>query len=234
MKGTFYGVGVGPGDPELLTLKAVHAIQRADVLIAPKTEKKEESTALAIARPHIREGTAILDLVFPMVYSAHTLSSAWEANRDIICELLAQGKQVVFLTLGDPMLYSTYIYVYNLLKDRGFSIETIPGITSFCAIGSRLGYPLAEGNDVLSIIPATADDAVLDKALAGSDSVVLLKVNRNFDQLLAKLDRSGLLTTAVMVTKCGHADEEIVTDIRAAGGQKVNYLSAIVARRPKA
>jgi precorrin-2/cobalt-factor-2 C20-methyltransferase len=233
MKGSFYGIGVGPGDPDLLTLKAVKLINAADVIIAPKTEKKEESTALAIARPHIQDKTKILDMVFPMVYNPDTLSGAWENNCSAICELLAAGKKVVFLTLGDPMLYSTYIYVYNLLKDSGHPIETVPGITSFCAIGSRLGFPLAEGNDVLSVIPATADEAVLDQALAAADSVVLLKVNRGFDRLVAKLDCNGLLDNAYMVTKCGHEDEEIVSDIRAAGGQKVNYLSAIVARRPK-
>lgn len=233
MKGIFYGVGVGPGDPELLTLKAINLIKQANIIIAPKTEKKEESTALAIAKPYISDGTAILDMVFPMVYNPGTLSEAWQSNRDTICNLLTEGKKVVFLTLGDPMLYSTYIYVFNLMKDSGHQIETVPGITSFCAIGSRLGYPLAEGNDVLSVIPATADEAALDQALASADSVVLLKVNRNFDSLVQKLDAGGLLANAVMVTKCGHEDEEIVTDIRAAGGQMVNYLSAIVTRRSK-
>lgn len=233
MKGIFYGVGVGPGDPELLTLKAIHLMQRADVIIAPKTEKKEESTALAIAKPHLREDAAILDMVFPMVYNAEALSEAWQNNRDTIKALLDEGKQVVFLTLGDPMLYSTYIYVFNLLKDSGCEIETVPGITSFCAIGSRLGFPLAEGNDVISVIPATVSDDALDKALAGADSVVLLKVNRNFDALVEKLDKNGLLANAVMVTKCGHEDEEIVSDLRSLGGQKVNYLSAIVTRRSK-
>lgn len=233
MKGIFYGIGVGPGDPELLTLKAVNLIKQADIIIAPKTEKKEESTALAIAKPHIQAETTVMDMVFPMVYNPAALNEAWQSNRDAICDLLANGKKVVFLTLGDPMLYSTYIYVFNLLKDCGYAIETVPGITSFCAIGSRLGFPLAEGNDVLSVIPATAEDAVLDKALATADSAVVLKVNRNFDSLVEKLDKSGLLANAVMVTKCGHEDEEIVTDLRAAGGQKVNYLSAIVTRRTK-
>lgn len=233
MKGIFYGIGVGPGDPELLTLKAINLIKRADVIIAPKTEKKEESTALAIAKAYLNPETVIMDLVFPMVYNPDTLSDAWKSNRDIICGLVEEGKSVVFLTLGDPMLYSTYIYVFNLLKDSGCQIETVPGITSFCAIGSRLGFPLAEGNDVLSVIPATADDAVLDQALATADSVVLLKVNRNFDSLVGKLEANGLLENAVMVTKCGHEDEEIVTDIQSAGGQKVNYLSAIVTRRSK-
>lgn len=233
MQGIFYGVGVGPGDPELLTLKAVKVIQAADVIIAPRTEKKDESTAFGIAKPYIRQETTVLELTFPMIYQADALSDAWRENRDRICALLAEGKKVVFLTLGDPMLYSTYIYVFNLLADSGYPRETIPGITSFCAISSRLGYPLAEGNDVLSIIPATADPAALEKALAAADSVVLLKVNRDFEGLVAELDRNGLVQNAVLVTRCGHADEEIVRDIRTVAGKKVNYLSAIVTRGPK-
>lgn len=236
MSGVFHGVGVGPGDPELLTLKAINAIKDADVIIAPRTEKKEESTALSIARPYIREGANILELVFPMVYHAQTLSDAWENNKNAIMELLDEGKKVVFLTLGDPMLYSTYMYVYRLLtkaNDKGHAIITIPGINSFCAISSRLGVPLAEGNDILSIVPATIDEAALDKVLAVSDSVVLMKVYKNFDQVVGKLRQFDLADNAVMVSKCGLEGEEIVRDFAAAGPEKVNYLSTILTKRTK-
>ena len=156
MEGTFFGIGVGPGDPELLTVKAIHAIEKADVIIAPKTEKKDGSVALSIARPYLKPEIEIVYQVFPMVANFSESTAAWEKNKDEILALLRAGKNVAFLTLGDPMFYSTYIYVYRLLEPTGAAITTIPGIPAFCAIGSQLGYPIVEGNDILSIIPATA------------------------------------------------------------------------------
>ena len=233
MAGIFYGVGVGPGDPELLTLKAINAIKDADVIIAPRTEKKEESTALSIARPYLQEKTRILELVFPMVYHSQTLTDAWESNKNEILTLLNQGKKVVFLTLGDPMLYSTYMYVYRLLEDSGHPIVTVPGINAFCAIGSRLGIPLAEGNDVLCIVPATIDEEKLNRAMAVSDSLVLMKVYKNFEQVVDKLAEFEMKDNAVMVSKCGLEGEEIVRDFNMVGPDSVNYLSTILTRRTK-
>jgi precorrin-2/cobalt-factor-2 C20-methyltransferase len=233
MAGIFYGVGVGPGDPELLTLKAINVIKEADVIIAPKTEKQENSTALSIAKPFLKADVQIVKLVFPMVFSTEMLSDAWENNKNIILELLAAGKKVVFLTLGDPMFYSTYIYVFRLLEKSGYSIQTVPGVPAFCAIGSQLGYPLVEGNDILSIIPATIAEDKLDKALEMADNVVLMKVYKNFEQVVEKLNRHGLADNAVMISKCGLEDEQVVYNLADIGDQKINYLSTILARRNK-
>jgi precorrin-2/cobalt-factor-2 C20-methyltransferase len=233
MSGIFYGVGVGPGDPELLTLKAINAIKSADVIIAPRTEKKDESTALSIARPYLQESTEILELVFPMNYNAQALSDAWVNNKTTILGLLDSGKKVAFLTLGDPMLYSTYMYVYRLLEASGHQIVNIPGVNSFSAIGNRLGMPLAEGGDILSIVPATIDDERLEKVLAVSDNVVLMKVYKNYTDIVEKLHKHGMVENAVMVSKCGLEGEEIVHDLAAAGSQKVNYLSTILTKRSK-
>lgn len=231
MAGIFYGVGVGPGDPELLTMKAINVIREADVIIAPKTEKKEDSTALTIARPFLKDNVQIVKLVFPMVFNNDTLSDAWENNKNIIVGLLAEGKKVVFLTLGDPMFYSTYIYVFRLLENCGYPIETIPGVTAFCAIGSKLGYPLVEGNDVLSVIPATIAEDKLDEALKMADNVVLMKVYKNCSQVVEKLKQHGLASDAVMISRCGLADEQVVRNLEDIGDQKINYLSTILARR---
>lgn len=231
MSGIFYGVGVGPGDPELLTVKAIKVIEAADVIIAPKTEKKEGSVALTIAGPYVKPDVEILTQVFPMVSDTEILSEAWESNKQTILALLAAGKKVVFLTLGDPMFYSTYIYVFRLLEDAGYPIETIPGITAFCAIGSKLGYPLVEGNNILSIIPATIEEDKLDQALAMSDNVVLMKVYKNYHEVVEKLQRFQLADKAVMISRCGLPDEEVVRELRPADGKKINYLSTILSRR---
>jgi precorrin-2/cobalt-factor-2 C20-methyltransferase len=233
MTGVFYGVGVGPGDPELLTVKAIRVIRETDVVIAPKTEKKEESTALTIAKPFLKEDAQIVKLVFPMVIESEILSEAWENNKNIILELLAAGKKVTFLTLGDPMFYSTYIYIFRLLENCGHPVETIPGVPAFCAIGSKLGYPLAAGNDILSVIPATIPGDKLDQALAMADNVVLMKVYKNYRQVVEKLKRHGLADQAVLISRCGLEDEQVVRDLKEIGDETINYLSTILARRNK-
>jgi precorrin-2/cobalt-factor-2 C20-methyltransferase len=233
MSGIFYGVGVGPGDPQLLTLKAVEVIKNADVVIAPKTEKKEDSTALSIARPYLKADVEILKLVFPMVSNTDTLADAWENNKNSILKELQAGKKVVFLTLGDPMFYSTYMYVYRLLKDCGHGIETIPGVPAFCAIGSQLGQPLAEGNDVISIIPATMAEAEMDKVLAVSDNVVLMKVYKNFGKVVEKLEQYGFGNNAVMISKCGLPDEQVSYNLSEVDATNVNYLTTILAKKRK-
>lgn len=231
MKGTLYGIGVGPGDPELITLKAVNILKNIDVVIAPRTQKNEKSTALNIALPHLRPDTEILELVFPMVYDENQLNQAWLDSKNTILELLEQGKQVAFLTLGDPMLYSTYIYIFRLLTPHQVNLQTVPGITSFCAASSRLGYPLAEGNDIVSIIPATCGHEKLAQALEYSDSAVLMKVYRNMGEVVEQLDSHKLLDQAVMVSKCGHPDETIHYQIDKTADLKPVYLSTILAKR---
>jgi len=147
--------------------------------------------------------------------------------------LLHAGKNVAFLTLGDPMFYSTYIYVYRLLEHEDVQIETIPGVPAFCAIGSKLGYPLVEGNDILSVIPATADEEKIRKILAVTDNVVMMKVYKNFANMADILEENGMAKNAVMVSRCGLSDEQRIDDIEAQKNKKVNYLSTILARRNK-
>ena len=231
MSGIFYGIGVGPGDPELLTVKAINATKAADVLIAPKTEKKEGSVALSIAKPYLRSDIEIVYQVFPMVKNFADSTDAWEANKKEILSLLEQGKNVAFLTLGDPMFYSTYIYVYRLLKDEDVKIVTIPGIPAFCAIGSQAGIPIVEGNDVLSIIPATASPEKIEKAIANCDNAVLMKVYKNFPEIADVLDKHDMAKNAVMLSRCGLPDEERIDDIMTQKDKKVNYLSTILTRK---
>ncbi len=231
MNGVFYGIGVGPGDPELLTMKAIHAIRKVDVLIAPKTEKKEGSVALEIAKPYLKTEVEIVYQVFPMVKDFADSTEAWEANKEEILKILRTGKNVAFLTLGDPMFYSTYIYVYRLLEHEDIIIETIPGVPAFAAIGSRLGYPIVEGNEILSIIPATADPEAIKRAMAVSDNVVLMKVYKNFPEIADFLEEHGMAKQAVMVSRCGLPEERRIDDIEKHKHEPVNYLSTILTRR---
>lgn len=229
MSGTFYGIGVGPGDPELLTIKAVKTIEKADVVIVPKSQSTQESTAFTIAKQYIKEDAELLPMVFPMVGKQKDWVDAWQENAQIIAGELEKGKNVIFLTLGDAMFYSTYIYVFKLVKESGYNAVTIPGITAFAAIASGAGFPLVEGDDVLTVLPATADQAVIDKVMDFSNNLVVMKVSHN-KKIIDKLKACGY-DNAVMVSRCGLPDEKIVSDFTDFYDDKLNYLSTILARK---
>ena len=229
--GTFYGIGFGPGDPDLLTVKAIRAIKEVDVIIAPKTEKKEGSVALEIARPYLKPNIEIIYQVFPMVKDFAESPEIFIANKEKILEILNTNKNVAFLTLGDPMFYSTYIYIFKLLSEEKVNIETIPGVPAFLAIASRLGRPLAFGNDILSIIPATADIDEIDAALNTSNTSVLMKVYKNFGEVVNVLKKHDMASQATLVSRCGLPDEKVIFDISEHKDDKLNYLSTIITRR---
>ncbi len=231
MRGTFFGIGVGPGDPELLTVKAIKAIEQVDVLIAPKTEKKEGSVALNIARPYLKEGVEIVYQVFPMVRGFAENTAAWEANKEEILALLRAGKNVAFLTLGDPMFYSTYIYVFRLLEHEDVEIVTVPGVPAFAAIASRIGRPIVEGNDVLAVIPATAPQERLEEIMAVASSAVIMKVYHNYAEIVDLLKRNDMAAEAVLVSRAGLDGEKIIENLAAHPDEQLNYLSTILTRR---
>ena len=229
--GTFYGIGVGPGDPELLTVKAIEALKKIDVLIAPKTEKKSDSVALSIAQPYLKPTVEIVYQTFPMVKDFVEETEIFEANKAEILSLLRSGKNVGFATLGDPMFYSTYIYIFRLLEPCGVKIVTIPGVPAFLAIAAQIGRPLAYGNDILTIIPATAELAAIENFLAKADATVLMKVYKNFPEVVDALKIHGMIDDAVLVSRCGLDDEKIITDIAAHKNETLNYLSTILTRK---
>ena len=231
IKGTFYGIGVGPGDPELLTVKAINALKEIDVLIAPKTEKKSDSVALSIAQPYLKPSVEIVYQTFPMVRDFAEETEVFETNKAEILEHLSGGQNVGFATLGDPMFYSTYIYIFRLLKGCDVKIVTIPGVPAFLAIAAQIGRPVVFGNDILTIIPATAELDAIKNALARADSTVLMKVYKNFPEIVAALKSYDMIEDAILVSRCGLDDEKIITDVAAHKDENLNYLSTILTRR---
>ena len=230
-QGIFYGIGVGPGDPELLTVKAINAIKISEVIIAPKTEKKSDSLALTIAKPYLRADVQVVFQTFPMVKDFETSPEIFESNVAEILSYLRDGKNVGFLTLGDPMFFSTYIYIFKLLKKYGVQIETVAGVPAFLAIAAKIGYPVAYGNEILSIVPATADYQKISDALKNSDAAVLMKVYKNFGEIAEILNAENISENAVLVSRCGLEDEKIISNINACKNEKLNYLSTILTRQ---
>ena len=214
-----------------MTVKAINAIKISEVIIAPKTEKKSDSLALTIAEPYLRQGAQIVYQTFPMVKDFETSPEVFEANVAEILSYLREGKIVGFLTLGDPMFFSTYIYIFRLLKKFGVQIETVAGVPAFLAIAAKIGYPVAYGNEILSIIPATADNEKISAALKSADDVVLMKVYKNFGEVAQILKNENLTENAVLVSRCGLEDEKIIADIVSCKNEKLNYLSTILTRK---
>lgn len=231
MTGKFFGLGVGPGDPELITVKAINIANRVDILVAPETVPGKGSVAYDIIKGHLVNIKKVKFQTYPMTYDERELDLHWNKNVQEIAALLREGLDVAFITLGDPLLYSTYIYIMGLLKELGMSIQTIPGITSFCAAASRLNAPLAEGDETIAIIPAAYDCKNLDQIMEYCDNVVLMKPSKEFSRVLEKLEKHQIVDRSVMIQKCGHEDEKIIYDLRSMEHQKIPYLSMVFIKK---
>ena len=205
MAGKLYGVGVGPGDPELMTLRAVRAIREADVIAAPRT-KGEKNLALDIASGAADlEGKEIIYLDFLMVRDHAKLRESHQTCARQIIDCLDQGKDVAMLNLGDPSIFGTYSYVEKLVKEAGYEAVTIPGVPSFCAVAAQLGQSLTTMHKPLHIIPAS--HAGLDEALELDGSKVLMKTGSAMAQVKDALRRHGCYDKASLVQNCCLPDQ---------------------------
>ena len=210
MKGILYGVGVGPGDPELLTAKAIRLLRECDAIAAPKSADGRQ-TALDIASPYIGQDKTILLLDMPMTHDRQARNASHDAAADALCALLDEGKTVVFLTLGDPTIYSTYWYVHKRVAARGYAAELVPGVPSFCAAAAAMGRALCEDGEMLHIIPASHGREREGLALPGSK--VLMKAGRGVLRVRDELRESGQLEQAALVERCGMEGERVICDL---------------------
>jgi precorrin-2/cobalt-factor-2 C20-methyltransferase len=229
-----YAVGVGPGDPELLTRKAERIIREADVICAPTGAAEAGSYALSIVEQFIdRSRQEVLVQLFPMLKDQQGLDPFWEQAADQVAQRVAAGKDVVFITIGDPFLYSTYLYIHRILlaKYPEIAIEVVPGISSILASSAVSGVPLGLGGERIAILPATYENEELKRTLEEFDTVVLMKVSRVFDRVHAVLKELGRDKGAVFVRRVGSAEEEVHYDLEALLGQKLDYLSMLIVRK---
>lgn len=233
MKGKIYGVGVGPGDPELLTFKAYRVLKEADILCVPKSKTEKDSLALAVVQKAFDREFEVMELLFPMTHDKEILKQHWDHAAEQMADLAGQGKKLAFVTIGDPMFYSTYAYILERVKrnHRDIEIETVPGITAFSACSSFINEPLTEGDERLAVIPAAYGIAAIREALNNYDNVILMKVNRMYDEVAALLQEMGLADKAVYVSRCGYADQYYTTDIGGLIGREKDYMSVLFIRK---
>ena len=199
-KGKLYGVGVGPGDRELITLKALRVLRESEVIMVP-VMRSGEKTAFGIVEEYI-DGKEIVECRMPMTKDLKVLKENYEAICNKVSGYLDQGKNAAFITLGDPTVYSTYLYLHTRVADRGYETKIIPGVTSFCAAAAELGISLCENQQELHIIPGTYQPT---EAFAYPGVKVMMK--NNLAKTLPYLKAQGL--SAYMVENCGLPNQHV-------------------------
>ena len=213
------GIGVGPGDPDLLTVKAVKAIQNADTIMCPASAEDRPSIALSVVDSLIdkSKNQEIVKLIFPMTKDKDVLESHWEVNSKIMAEKVLSGKNVVYLTVGDPYLYSTWIYMHREISQNhpDMKITVIPGIVSMFTFASKVGISIAEGAEKVAIIPSCYDLSSVKEIAKNSEVLVFLKDGRYFDQVIELVRESGFPDDSIFaIGQDLGTDKEIIRKLR--------------------
>lgn len=221
---------MGPGDPDLLTIKAAKILNQIDVLILPESQKGKANIAYEIAANHINPEAKLISVEFPMVTDEKVINQAGKIAAEVVERHVLEGKNTAFITLGDPSIYSTYNYIVKQLPEH-IEIETVPGITSFCAAAAQTNRSLAEGDEILSIIPATSSKRLMEMALDVTKSVVFMKVYNQKDKVLNVMEDYELLDSSVLVQRCSFDDSTVDYDIKEGLSRDKQYLSIILSRK---
>lgn len=233
MLGVLYGIGVGPGDPELLTLKAVKILGEVDYVFAASSSKNDYSVALDIVSGRIRPEAVVEHLAFPMTFDRDHMESAWQANCDRVAEVLREGKSAAFLTIGDPLTFSTYIYLVRKVRAQlpEAVVTTVPGITSFQAAASCANIPLAEGEESFTVISGAKGGERLKDVIDFSDNVILLKAYKRFPQILSQIEELGLRDRCCFISRCGLDGQVVERDFESLSKLSPHYLSLMIIKK---
>lgn len=227
-QGVFYGVGVGPGEPELMTVKALRVMEQCPVLACPQT-KSGEMLALDIARQVMDvSGKIIVPLHFTMSRDAAVLKAAHEKAADEVCRFLEQGQDVAMPNLGDVSIYSTYCYLMELVQKRGFETRMVAGVPSFCAVAAKLGINLTEKNAPLHIIPGSA---CLEEALRLPGNKILMKAGSQMPDVLQAVAEYADPGKSAMIQNCGLPDERIFPNLaEESPKESAGYFATIIVK----
>jgi precorrin-2/cobalt-factor-2 C20-methyltransferase len=231
--GTFYGIGVGPGDPELMTVKAQGVLQKVRQVFTPIAGEGRESIAHTIAQQFISPDATVTKLLFPMTRDTTAWEQSWEDNSHQIARVLEEGHDVAFLTLGDPMTYSTYGYLLRKMGDLYPQVKsvTIPGVPSYLAVAAAANLPLVEGSEILTLIPGNTPPDKIRELLATSDTILFLKHHRNAETIYTILQEMNLADKALYVSRCGFEENLTTTQPTKDFLEKPDYLSLIIVKK---
>lgn len=235
--GTLYGIGIGPGDPELITLKGARILSSCAHVFVPKARISARSVALDIARIHINPRAQVHEIIFPMTQERDELESRWEESAATIAEVMKTGQDACFVTLGDAFLYSTYIYLLRALRRQipELNVVTVPGVTAFSAAAALTEFAVGEGKEPVIIVPTGDDLEELRRTLEVGGTLVLMKIGTRLNQILDILEEGGLLEQGVFVSRAGMEAQRVETDLgKLRGtGAEAGYLSIILVHANK-
>ena len=229
MGGILYAVGVGPGAPDLITLRAARVLGAVPVILAAASPRNDASAALETARPHLSPEARVLRLDFPMTRDEAELHSAWRKAAETTLAVLAGGEDAAFLTIGDPLIYSTFGYLLRTVRVLApeSRVEVIPGITSFQAAAARTETILCEGEQSLRILPGIRSGEDLAAELGEADMAVILKAYRNFPAIARALAVTGRAADALLASHVERPEEALRRGVDE-GDTRPPYMSLIL------
>lgn len=213
--GTLYGIGVGPGDPELLTLKAVRVLQNSQCIYVPTSRLSTQDYVAEVVNHYANEQCEIQPVSFSLAASAEERQHHWQLTAADIVTRLRAGQDVAFVTLGDALLYSTYIYLIRAVQHTWVEakIETVPGISAFSFAAALTNMPLGESLQPLTVIPSSNDLNQIKQLINDGGCVVLMKIGRHLQQIIDTIDQVDALHRSIFVSRAGLPDQRVETDL---------------------
>lgn len=228
LSGTLYGVGIGPGDPELVTLKALRILKSVPVLAWPAPEKGP-SLAREIVAEHLPGNQREIPIRMPLLPARFPADDVYDKAAIEISEALDAGEDVAVICEGDPFFYGSFMYLYGRLAGD-YPVEVIPGVSSLTACAAALGAPLSAKNDVLTVIPGPLDSDTMKQRLTDADAVAIIKVGRHFDRIRNVIDALGLTANARYIERATMGEQRIVP-IGEVGDGNAPYFSMILVHK---
>jgi len=232
-RGVLYGLGVGPGDPDLITLKAAGILHHVDVVYAAGSTGNDYSLAVSIAKPHIPEDTPVRLLRFPMTSDKGEKKKAWERHARAIISEMEQGRHIAFITLGDSMTYSTYGYLMKTVLDLAphLPVVSVPGVTSYQAAAAGLNRPLVEGEESLLLVSGARGGHRFRQCCACAENIVFLKAYKNIADINDALAEADCLETSIAISNCSLPGETVTRDLRTLDRARKNYWTLVLTRQ---
>jgi precorrin-2/cobalt-factor-2 C20-methyltransferase len=232
LPGHLYLIGVGPGAPDLLTLRAVNILSSVDVIIAPRSSASSDSLALNVVRPHLnkQEGEQeVVEHIYPMERDNDQTARCWAQMAELAVERIARGQSVAHITIGDPLIYSTGAYLVAQIGDRipAEKLHVISGISAMQAASARIGEPLITQNDRLLLLPADNLEGV-EAAIDRCETLVIYKIGARIEPLIELLRRHNLVNKAHLVCYAEQAREQVFVDLEKAHGERLGYMSTMI------
>ena len=231
MKNKFIGIGVGPGDKDLVTLKAIKEIKKCDIVFKPVVKKGKKSVAFQIIKDYISKKTKVVDLVFKMSKDKNKRKKYRMKLTEKVKEEILKGNRCCFITIGDPCLYSTYMYIVNNLKKDNIKIKTIPGITSYQSIFAKINESMALEEENFAVYPVNDNKEKIKKIIEVNDNIVFMKIKRNQKLIYNLLKEKKLENKIVIASNVGKKNEYISYNINDLINKEFSYFTTLIVKK---